>query len=66
MGANFNSQEIKDCEITYHYWCQDCNDHHPTPVCPFAGMTDASHKDSSSEKVLVYDLCPTCGQEICR
>ncbi len=66
MDTNFNSQEIKDCEITYYYWCVDCLDYHPTPVCPHAGMTDATHKDVSGEKVLVYDLCPTCGQEICR
>ncbi len=66
MDENFNSQEIKDSDITYSWWCQECLDYHPTPWCPYANMTDALHQDVSGEEALVYDLCPTCGQVICR
>lgn len=71
MSGDINYPEIKDSDITYYWWCQDCLDYHPTPWCPW-NYTDASRmrqdriKDVGGEAILVYDLCPECGQVICR
>lgn len=65
MGIDINYQPIKDSDITYYWWCQDCLDYHASPWCPWKGPL-CPLKDVEGEKVLVYDLCPHCGQVICR